>query len=184
IPEAVQKMLAAGHTNFYKTEAGQPFYYDFGTEKYEEVKVSDAIVSLAQLKAADKVVDTCKSASLIDLGDGVYCCEFHTKMNALNGEIIEFMDKAIDYVDANGVGLVIGNQAGGMPGAFSAGADLKFMRELVAEGKLDEMEAFLARAQAGMQKAHYASFPVVAAPYGLTLGGGCEVCLGADRIVA
>ena len=184
VPAAVKQMLSAGHTSFYKLEAGKRYYFDFSNGRYEQIKVSETIVSLAALKAADKVVETCASASLIDLGDGVYCCEFHTKMNALNGEIIDFMGKALDYVDANGVGLVIGNQAGGMPGAFSAGADLKFMRGLVEQGKLDEVAAFLAKAQAGIQKARYASFPVVAAPYGLTLGGGCEVCLGVDRIVA
>jgi 3-hydroxyacyl-CoA dehydrogenase len=72
---------------------------------------------------------------------------------------------------------VIGNQAGGMPGAFSAGGDLAFMAGLAKEGKYAEIDAFLKKAQTGMQKVRYASFPVVAAPYGLTLGGGCEVCL-------
>ncbi len=184
VPAGVKQMLSAGHASFYKLEAGKRYYFDFSSGRYEQIKVSETIVSLAALKAADKVVETCASASLIDLGDGVYCCEFHTKMNALNGEIIDFMGKALDYVDANGVGLVIGNQAGGMPGAFSAGADLKFIRGLVEQDKLDEVAAFLAKAQAGIQKARYSSFPVVAAPYGLTLGGGCEVCLGVDRIVA
>jgi 3-hydroxyacyl-CoA dehydrogenase len=184
VPDGVRQMLAAGNASFYKMEAGKRFYYDFPSGQYQEIKVSDTIVSLAALKAAGMVVASCPSASLLDLGDGVFCCEFHTKMNALNGEIIDFMDKALDHVDANGVGLVIGNQAGGMPGAFSAGADLKFMRGLVEEDRLDEVAAFLAKAQAGIQKARYASFPVVAAPYGLTLGGGCEVCLGVDRIVA
>ena len=184
VPDGVRQMLAAGNAAFYKMEAGKRFYYDFPSGQYKEIKVSDTIVSLAALKAAGKTVASCPSASLVDLGDGVFCCEFHTKMNALNGEIIDFMDKALDHVDANGVGLVIGNQAGGMPGAFSAGADLKFMRGLVEEGRLDDVAAFLAKAQAGIQKARYASFPVVAAPYGLALGGGCEVCLGVDRIVA
>jgi 3-hydroxyacyl-CoA dehydrogenase len=184
VPDGVRQMLAAGNASFYKMEAGKRFYYDFPSGQYQEIKVSDTIVSLAALKAAGMVAASCPSASLIDLGDGVFCCEFHTKMNALNGEIIDFMDKALDHVDANGVGLVIGNQAGGMPGAFSAGADLKFMRGLVEEDRLDDVAAFLAKAQAGIQKARYASFPVVAAPYGLTLGGGCEVCLGVDRIVA
>ena len=106
-------------------------------------------------------------------------------MNAINGEIVEFMTEGLDYVDANGAGLVIGNQAGGMPGAFSAGGDLAFMAGLAKEGNYAEIDAFLKKGQDGMQKARYASFPVVAAPYGMTLGGGCEVCLGcADKIVA
>jgi 3-hydroxyacyl-CoA dehydrogenase len=103
-------------------------------------------------------------------------------MNAINGEIVQFMEECRGYVDANGVGLVIGNQAGGMPGAFSAGGDLAFMLTLAKEGKFAEMDAFLAQAHAGIVKPTH--FPVVAAPYGMTLGGGCEVCLGADRIVA
>jgi 3-hydroxyacyl-CoA dehydrogenase len=106
-------------------------------------------------------------------------------MNAINGEIVDFMSDCVDYVDENGAGLVIGNQAGGMPGAFSAGGDLAFMAGLAKEGKYAEIDAFLKKAQTGMQRVRYSSFPVVAAPFGLTLGGGCEVCLGAaDRIVA
>ncbi|MFW5854661.1 MAG: enoyl-CoA hydratase/isomerase family protein, partial [Thermodesulfobacteriota bacterium] len=99
-------------------------------------------------------------------------------------EIVEFMAEAMDYVEENGVGVVIGNQAGGMPGAFSAGADLAYMAGLAREGKFSVIDDFLKLAQDGLQRARYANFPVVAAPFGLTLGGGCEVCLAADRIVA
>ncbi len=184
VPEKVKKMLAAGNSTFYKTENGKTLFYDFASETYKEVAVSKTIVSLKALKGADKLIKSCPSASLIDLGDGVFNLEFHTKMNALNGEILEFMHETLDYVDDNGAGLVIGNQAGGMPGAFSAGADLKFMANLAKEKRYEDMDAFLAGGQAGMQRARYSSFPVVAAPYGMTLGGGCEICLGADRIVA
>ncbi len=184
VPEKVKKMLAAGNSTFYKTENGKTLFYDFASEIYKEVAVSKTIVSLKALKGADKLIKSCPSASLIDLGDGVFNLEFHTKMNALNGEILEFMHETLDYVDDNGAGLVIGNQAGGMPGAFSAGADLKFMANLAKEKRYEDMDAFLAGGQAGMQRARYSSFPVVAAPYGMTLGGGCEICLGADRIVA
>ena len=184
VPEKVKKMLAGGNTAFYKTENGKTLFYDFAVDAYKEISVSKSIISLDACKGAGKLIKTCPSASLIDLGDGVFCFEFHTKMNALNGEILEFMHAVLDYVDANGTGLVIGNQAGGMPGAFSAGADLKFMANLAKEKKYTEMDAFLAGGQAGIQRARYASFPVVAAPYGMTLGGGCEICLGADRIVA
>lgn len=185
VPENVKALLAAGHTSFYKTEGGKIAFYDFASSSYKDMVVSDNIVSLAGLKAADNVVKTCGSATLVDIGDNVFCLEFHTKMNAINGEIVDFMAEGLDYVDANGAGLVIGNQAGGMPGAFSAGGDLAFMAGLAKEGKYTEIDAFLKKAQNGMQKTRYASFPVVAAPYGMTLGGGCEVCLGcADKIVA
>jgi len=181
VPENIKQMLAAGTTSFYKNENGKIFYYDFATESYKKIAPNDNIVSLAGLKAADKVVKSNASASLVDIGDDVFCLEFHTKMNAINGEIVEFMTEGLDYV----AGLVIGNQAGGMPGAFSAGGDLAFMAGLAKEGKYAEIDAFLKKGQAGMQKTRYASFPVVAAPYGMTLGGGCEVCLGcADKIIA
>ncbi len=185
VPGKVKKMLANGNETFYKTENGRELFYDFESESYKEKQVSDKIVSLPALKAAGKTVKSCKSASLIDLGDGVLCCEFHTKMNAINKEIVDFMGESVEYVEKNAIGLVIGNQAGGMPGAFSAGGDLFYMGSLAKEGKFAEIDAFLKQAQEGMQRARYAHFPVVAAPFGLTLGGGCEVCLGtADKIVA
>jgi 3-hydroxyacyl-CoA dehydrogenase len=114
----------------------------------------------------------------------VFCLEFHTKMNTLNREIVEFMAEGYEYVEKNGAGLVIGNQARGMPGAFSAGGDLHYMASLAQAGRLAEMDDFLKMAQQGLQQIRYANFPVVAAPFGLTLGGGCEVSLAADRIVA
>jgi 3-hydroxyacyl-CoA dehydrogenase len=184
VPEKIKQMLAAGHISFYKTEMGKRFAYDFASESYTEIVASETMISLEALKGAGNLVQSCKSASLIDLDDGVFCLEFHTKMNALNKEIIEFQQEAMEYVDANGLGLVIGNQAGGMPGAFSAGGDLFFMAGLAKEKKYSEIDAFLSMAQDSIQKEKYSSFPVVAAPYGMTLGGGCEVCLGADRMVA
>lgn len=185
VPEKVKKMLENQVTSFYKTEDGVVYFYDFDSQAYKKVDISDNIISLNILKGVDKTVKSCKSASLVDLGDGVFCCEFHSKMNAINIDIVQFMGEAVDYVDQNGVGLVIGNQAGGMPGAFSAGGDLFYMGNLALEGKFSEIEAFLEMAQSGMQKARYSSFPIVAAPYGMALGGGCEVCLGtADKIVA
>ncbi len=185
VPDGVKKMLVTGHHTFYKNENGQTLYYDFTSGAYQPMAVSTAAVSLHSLKASGNVVKSCRSASLVDLGDDVFCVEFHTKMNAINGEIIDFMADGIDYIEQNGIGLVIGNQAGGMPGAFSAGGDLKFMGELALSKKWAEMEAFLEKAQQGLQRARYSSLPVVAAPYGLALGGGCEICLGAaDMIVA
>ncbi len=184
VPQIVTGMLESGCTSFYKSEKGKVFFYDFKSNEYRELVVSKNIISLKALRGADKVVKTCTSASLIDIGDGVFCCEFHTKMNALNGEIVDFIGDTLDYIDENGVGLVIGNQAGGMPGAFSAGADLVFVLGLAKEKKYSEIESLVEKGQSGAQRGRYAPFPVVAAPYGMTLGGGCEVCLGADRIVA
>ena len=184
IPANVKAMLDAGSTCFYKLENGVRYFYDFASAGYKPVPVPDSLVSIAAAKGNNKTVTENASASLVDIGDGVFCLEFHTKMNAINAEIVDSIADGLDYVDKNGVGLVIGNEAGGMPGAFSAGADLGFVAKLCHDKKYTEIAAFLKKAQDGIQATKYAPFPVVAAPYGMTLGGGCETCLGADRIVA
>ena len=184
VPAKVKDMLESGFRSFYKTRNGQLLFYDFTTQNYQPLVENANTISLDALKSADKVVKTCRSASLIDLADGVFCLEFHSKMNILNNEIIELLLESMDYVDTNGAGLVIGNQAGGVPGVFSAGGDLYSLAALAREGKYTQIDAFLQNAQNAFQKTRYSSLPVVAAPYGMTLGGGCEVCLAADRIVA
>ncbi len=184
VPEKVKKMIAGGNSTFYKVEQGQVHYYDFGSESYKQVEASRDAISIPVIKGTGGEVKSCASASLVDIGDGVFCCEFHTKMNALNSELIAFMHEAMDYVDENGVGLVIGNQAGGMPGAFSAGADLKEILAAIGQNAFDDIDRMIDSLQSAVQRERYSPFPVVAAPYGMTLGGGCEVCLGADRIVA
>jgi 3-hydroxyacyl-CoA dehydrogenase len=184
VPDKIQKMLKDGHTSFYKTQNGTVFFYDFESQNYKERIVSKNIVSLASLKAAEKVVKTSDSATLIDLDDGVLCLEFHTKMNSLNQQIIEALHEAGEFVESEGIGLVIGNQAGGMPGAFSAGANLDDVVAAAKANQYDVIETMIKDLQYGLQNLKYASFPVVSAPYGLTLGGGCEVCLASDKIVA
>lgn len=184
VPENVKKMLASGAKSFYKSENGKEFYYDLVNGGYKEVKRSASMIILKNLKAAGKEVDRNDSVSLIDLGDGVFCAEFHTKMNAVNGEMVDSLGKYVDYVAANGVGVVIGNQAGGMPGAFSAGGDLGYMGSLAKAGKFDEIDKFIANVHSNILKMKYCNIPVVAAPYGMTLGGGCEICLASDRILA
>jgi 3-hydroxyacyl-CoA dehydrogenase len=184
VPQKVQKMLAAGNTAFYKSENGRRFYYDFAGETYKERVVSENIISLGSLKSTGKIVKENSSASLIDLGNDVFCLELHTKMNSLNQEIIEFLPEVLETVDANAAGLVIGNQAGGMPGAFSAGANLMDVAAAVKENRFADLEKMIAGLQYGLLDLRYAPFPVVAAPFGLALGGGCELCLASDRIVA
>lgn len=184
VPDNVKKMLASGASSFYKVENGKEYYYDLVKGGYKEITKSAAAISLSNLKGAGKEIKKNESVSLVDLGDGVFCIEFHTKMNAINGQIVDFIGEATDYVLKNGVGIVIGNQAGGMPGAFSAGGDLAYMGTLAKEKKWSEIDKFIANVHSGLLKAKYAPIPVVAAPYGMTLGGGCEVCLNADRIVA
>jgi len=184
IPENIRKMIDAGNTSFYKLENGIKYFFDFASQSYKQISVNKTMISLAALKADNKVIFKNNSASLIDIGDNVFCVEFHTKMNAINAEIVDSIAQTLDYVDANGVGLVIGNQAGGMPGAFSAGADISYVSKLCHDKKYSEIDSFLKTAQDSIQKTKYAPFPVIAAPYGMTFGGGCETCLGADKIVA
>ena len=184
VPAKIKKMLAAGNSSFYKTENGQLFYYDFASETYKEQAVSASIVSLASLKSTGKVVKENASASLVDLGDDVLCLEMHTKMNSLNQEIVEFLPEVLDIVDRTAAGLVIGNEAGGMPASFCAGANLMDVAVSVKENKFDGIDKMIAGLQYGLLNFKYAPFPVVAAPFGLALGGGCELSLAADRSVA
>ena len=105
-------------------------------------------------------------------------------MNSLNQEIVEFLPEVLETVDANAAGLVIGNQAGGMPGAFSAGANLMDVAAAVKENRFADLDKMIGGLQYGLLNLRYAPFPVVAAPFGLALGGGCELCLASDRTVA
>ncbi len=184
VPDNIKKMLESGNESFYKKENGKTLYFDFESGTYKEVNFSPNIIILENLKDNNKTVKSNNSCSLIDLGHGVFNIEFHTKMNALNKEIIEMMAEANEYVLKNGIGLVIGNQAPGVPGAFSAGADLSYLLELVKAGKFSDIDKMIAEGHRNVLTAKYAPIPVVAAPYGMTLGGGCEICLAADRIVA
>lgn len=184
VPAKVKEMLAAGNDTFYKLENGKRLYYDFESKAYKEIITSKDNIVLADLRAAGKVVKSSSAGSLYDIGDGVYNIEFHTKMNAMNKDLIEFMEEASDYVYQNGVGMVFGNQTPGMPGTFSAGGDLAFMLGLAKAEKFDEIDAFIRKAHEGNMAIKYSPIPVVAAPYGLALGGGCEICLASDRIVA
>ena len=185
IPANVKRMAEKGGTTFYRIQNGRKQYWDFSSDSYRDIKYSPQMIFLDSIKSDPKkeVIRT-KSASLIDLGDGVFCFEYHTKMNALSGEVVDMVPGIIEYVYKNGIGLVIGNQAGGMPGAFSAGGDLKYMGELAKNGKFSEIDKFISDIHTNMTTLKYSGFPVVAAPFGLALGGGCETCLWADKIVA
>ncbi|MBP7738772.1 MAG: enoyl-CoA hydratase/isomerase family protein [Spirochaetes bacterium] len=184
IPKKVQQMLTKKVQTFYKIEKGKKMFFDLKTMKYKEVPTSDLAISLVNLRANKKFIKGNDSASLIDLGDGIFNIEFHSKMNAVNKNMVDFMQVAAEYTVENGRGLVLGNQAPGFPGAFSAGGDLGFMLSLAKAKKFSEIDGFIKTVHEGIMGMKYAPIPVVAAPYGMTLGGGCEVCLAADKIVA
>jgi 3-hydroxyacyl-CoA dehydrogenase len=136
-------------------------------------------ISLSILKRNNKVVEKNSGASVIDLGDGVFCLEFHTKMNAIGGEILSMVHKGVKRAEEEGVGLVIANE-GTM---FSAGANLMLLVMAIAEGAFDEIAMTVKGFQKAMMALKYSKIPVVAAPHNLVMGGGCETCLHADAII-
>jgi len=178
IPAWVQEMLDGGNDSFYKREAGMLFFYDQASKDYKEVPVKPGIILLPSLKEREKKVAGNKGASLIDLGDGVACLEFHTKMNAMGDDIISMVVKSADIVSADFEGLVIANHSDN----FSAGANLPLILFTAQEEEWDELEWMVKTFQDSFMKLKYLDKPVVAAPAGMALGGGCEICMAADRV--
>jgi 3-hydroxyacyl-CoA dehydrogenase len=171
IPANVEKMLDAGAKGFYKTENGQRQYFDFASGAYKPVPVPAGITILKSLKDQNKVVKKNAGASLIDLGDGVACVEFHSKMNALGSDQLGMIQYAIKEVEKNFAGLVIGNQGEN----FSAGANIMMMLMAAQEGEWDEINLGVRQFQNTTMSLRYSPKPVVVAPHHLTLGGGCEM---------
>ncbi len=180
VPANVEKLLAAGAKSFYKTENGQRQYFDFASGEYKPVPVPAGITILKSLKDQNKVIKKNAGASLIDLGDGVACVEFHSKMNALGSDQLGMIQWAIKEVEKNYAGLVIGNQGEN----FSAGANIMMMLMAAQEGEWDEINLGVRQFQNTTMSLRYSAKPVVVAPHHLTLGGGCEMVLHADRAVA
>ncbi|MDO9068950.1 MAG: 3-hydroxyacyl-CoA dehydrogenase NAD-binding domain-containing protein [Deltaproteobacteria bacterium] len=164
---------------FYKFENGKNFYYRVLDNEYREVPQKSSHLSLSILKRNNKILEKNSGASVIDLGDGVFCLEFHTKMNAIGGEILSMVHKAIKRTEEEGLGLVIANE-GAM---FSAGANLMLLVMAIAEGAFDEIAMTVKGFQKAMMAIKYSKIPVVAAPHHLVMGGGCETCLHSDAII-
>jgi 3-hydroxyacyl-CoA dehydrogenase len=178
IPAWVQEMLDSGKTSFYKRDLGVQYYYDVTSKDYKPVPVKPGIILLASLKDREKKVAGNKGASLIDIGDGIACLEFHTKMNALGEDIVSMIIKSADIVSEQFEGLVIANHAE----TFSAGANLPMILFTAQEEEWEELEWMVKAFQDSLMKLKYLDKPVVAAPAGLTLAGGCEICLASDRV--
>ncbi|MCP4679442.1 MAG: 3-hydroxyacyl-CoA dehydrogenase [Deltaproteobacteria bacterium] len=178
IPGWVQEMLDSGNETFYKREGGAQYFYDIASKEYKEVKVNPGIILLPSLKDRDKVVAGNTGGTLIDLGDGVACLEFHTKMNALGEDIIRMLVESCDKVEKDFDGLVIGNHGTN----FSAGANLPLILFTAQEEEWDDLDWMIKTLQEAFMRLKYMSKPVVAAPAGMALGGGCEVCLHSDRV--
>jgi 3-hydroxyacyl-CoA dehydrogenase len=178
IPNWVKEMLDLGKTTFYKREAGTSSFYDPSIKDYREAPVRPGVILLPALKEREKKVAGNQGASLIDIGDGIACLEFHTKMNAMGDDIVNMVIKSVDMVSRDFEGLVIANHAD----MFSAGANLPLVLFTAQEEEWDDLEWMVKTFQDTFMKLKYLDKPVVAAPAGMALGGGCEICLAADRV--
>ncbi|WP_394218520.1 3-hydroxyacyl-CoA dehydrogenase NAD-binding domain-containing protein [Halobacillus trueperi] len=178
IPTWVEKMLDEGIETFYKKENGNVYFYHEG--EYKQQSFNEKVINLKRLKEEREVIKKNAGASLIDLGDGVAGLEFHSRSNAIGLDIIQMINYAIDHVDENFEGLVIGNQAKN----FCVGANLGMILMEAQDFNFFEIEMVVKSFQDSMMKMKYSDKPVVAAPFGMTLGGGAEVCLPADAIQA
>ncbi|GAB3828382.1 3-hydroxyacyl-CoA dehydrogenase/enoyl-CoA hydratase family protein [Hymenobacter jeollabukensis] len=176
----VQEMLAAGNASFYKVEGGVKKFYDIETKAYKAIPGVENFVILDNLRASGKVVWKNSGASVIDLGDGILNVEFHSKMNALGSDVIQGLLKGVELAEKDFRGLVVGNDAPN----FSAGANLGLVYMFALEQDYDELNMMIAQFQQAMMRMRYSSIPVVGAPHGLTLGGGCELNLHCDKVVA
>ncbi len=176
----IYDMLANGHTSFYKVEGGKKMYYDVPTKSYKYIPGQDNFIILQNIKGEKKVWGN-SGATLIDIGDGILNLEFHTKMNSIGSEIISGVHKSIEIAEKEGwKGLVIANEGDN----FSAGANIAMILMLAIEQEYDELNFAIRAFQNMTMRLRYSSIPVVVAPHGLTLGGGCEMCLHADAVVA
>lgn len=178
VPASVKEMLKKGVTSFYGKSAAKPTLYDF-TKKAEVPRAQDPRqISLRALKEQEKVLEKNSGATLYDLGDGVLGVEFHTKMNAIDPDIIAMLHKAIDRAEQEGwQGVVVGNEH---PQAFCAGANLFGVLAAVSMKKWDELEKMIINLHAAVARMRYSSIPVVTAPAGLALGGGAELLMAGD----
>ena len=177
----VTEMLAAGNTSFYKVnEAGVKQFYDLESNTYKAVPGVENFIILDNLRTTGKVLWKNAGASVIDLGDGILNVEFHSKMNSLGTDVIQGLLKGVELAEAGYRGLVVGNDAP----QFSAGANLGLVYMQALEQEFDELNLMIAQFQQAMMRMRYSSIPVVGAPHGLALGGGCELNLHCDRVVA
>ena len=177
--EWVNEMLASGAKSFYKKENGKRLYYDIPTKSYKIIPGTEAFIILENL--SDNVVWKNAESSVYDLGDGILGLEFRSKMNTFGAGVIEGIQKSISLAEKDFRGLVIGNDS---TEAFSAGANLAMLFMFAIEQEYDEINMMIAQFQNTMMRVRYSSIPVVVAPHTLALGGGCEINLHADRVVA
>jgi 3-hydroxyacyl-CoA dehydrogenase len=179
-PPLFAKVLASPAKSFYQAEKGHAKFFDLASATAKPVEKSSGIILLKSLMERTAVVKANSGASLIDLGDGVLCCEFHTKMNALGGDILAMIHHGVALLETDFDAMVIANQATN----FSTGANLMLLLMTAQEGAWDDIHLAVRQFQRATTAIKYAAGPVVVAPQGMTLGGGCEIALHGARIHA
>jgi 3-hydroxyacyl-CoA dehydrogenase len=175
----VKEMLAKGITSFYIIENGVKKYYDQNSKSYKKVLGKEGFIILDNIRS-DKPVWKNSGTTIHDIGDGVLNLEFQTKMNSIGSEVLEGINQAINIAEKDFRGIVIGNDGP----HFSAGANLAMILMLAVEHDWDELDFAIRQFQNTMMRIRYSGIPVLAAPHGMALGGGCETCLHSDRVVA
>lgn len=174
----VDEMIAAGFSHFYKTEKGKQFYYDIPSKSYKEKPGASSFIILSNF--SENIVWKNANAALYDIGDNVLALQWHTKMNTIGSEVIEAVNKGINLAEEKFKGLVIANDGPN----FSAGANVGMIFMYAIEQDFEELNMAIRVFQDSMMRLRYSSIPVIVAPHGLTLGGGCEMSLHADKIFA
>lgn len=179
VPSWVDEMKTSGKSSFYQTEKGKKQFYDLVTKSFKTIPGTEELVILDALRTENKIWGN-SDTTLVDLGDGILNLEFHTKMNTIGGGVIAGINKAIDIVEKDYKGLVISNTGQN----FTAGANVGMIFMLAVEQDIDELNFAVKAFQDAMMRIRYSSIPVVVAPHNLTLGGGCEMSMHADKVVA
>ncbi|WP_157208171.1 3-hydroxyacyl-CoA dehydrogenase/enoyl-CoA hydratase family protein [Mariniflexile maritimum] len=175
----VSEMLASGSNSFYTVKNGATYFYDIPKKSQEKIPGQDAFIILDNIRKSNEVF---KNSGVVieDLGDGILNCEFQSKMNTIGGDVLAGLNKAIDLAEKDFAGLVIGNQAAN----FSVGANIGMIFMMAVEQEYDELNAAIKYFQDTMMRMRYSAIPTIAAPHGMTLGGGCELSMHADMVVA
>jgi 3-hydroxyacyl-CoA dehydrogenase len=179
-PPLVEKLLATGKKSFYASGDGARSYFDFGSGAFRDIKDKPGVLLLPSLKARKKEIRKNAGASLIDLGEGVVCLEFHSKMNTVGADTVQMIHSGLKTLSEGFDAMVIGNQAAN----FCVGANLMMVLMTIQEGEWDDLHRAVRAFQNANMALKYAPKPVVAAPFGLTLGGGTEMVLHATRVRA
>jgi 3-hydroxyacyl-CoA dehydrogenase len=174
----VEEMLATGANSFFIVKDGKRLFYDIVTKTYLPIPGGEAFIILQNHR--DKTIWKNSACHIVDMGDGVAGFEWSSKMNSIGGEVLEGLNKAIGIAEDKFKGLVIANEGAN----FSAGANVGMIFILAIEQEYDELDMAIRLFQNSMMRVRYSSIPVVIAPHGLSLGGGCEINLHADKICA